>query len=336
MKKIFLPAMMALVLLSGCAGAENPAVPVETTAAAQAATVPETAPETLPEETAIEIAQEAAALAAPPDPAIPVVLACDAPGILEERNERAVIDYSNHADGYVMACFTDETNSRLKLRVTGPKTTYTYNLVPGEWSTFPLSDGNGSYKVTIYLGTGGSQYATLMSTSFETTLEDEFAPFLRPNQYVNYENAPETIARGHDVCAGISQPLEKVAAVYDYVVDNFSYDYHKAATVKSGYLPVLDTVLAEQKGICFDYAAVMAAMLRSQQIPCKLVVGYAGSQYHAWISVWTEENGWVDGAIFFDGQTWKRMDPTFASTAERSDSIMQFIESGSYTEKYLY
>ena len=77
-------------------------------------------------------------------------------------------------------------------------------------------------------------------------------------------------------------------------------------------------------------------MLRSQGVPCKLVVGYAGETYHAWISVWTEENGWVDGVIFFNGQIWKRMDPTFASSSGRSEDMMDFIENGNYTVKYLY
>ena len=218
----------------------------------------------------------------------------------------------------------------------GPSTTYTYNLNVQEWTTFPLSDGNGKYKVTIYKNVSGNKYATVMSTNFSASLADEFAPFLRPNQYVDYVSASETVAMGEQLCAGITKPLEKVAAVYDYVVNNFSYDYDKASTVKSGYLPVLDTVLAAQKGICFDYAALMTAMLRSQSIPCKLVVGYAGDVYHAWISVWTEENGWVDGFVFFDGKVWKRMDPTFASSSKKSEDTMKFIESGSYTTKYLY
>jgi hypothetical protein len=66
------------------------------------------------------------------------------------------------------------------------------------------------------------------------------------------------------------------------------------------------------------------------------VVGYAGSAYHAWISVWTEESGWVDGAIFFDGQQWRRMDPTFASSSEGDEAVMDFIQNGKYTVKYLY
>ena len=44
-----------------------------------------------------------------------------------------------------------------------------------------------------------------------------------------------------------------------------------------------------------------------------------------------------DGVIFFDGSVWKRMDPTFASSGQRSPEIMRFIENnGNYTVKYLY
>ena len=67
------------------------------------------------------------------------------------------------------------------------------------------------------------------------------------------------------------------------------------------------------------------------------MVGYAGTTYHAWINVWSEESGWVNGAIYFDGQTWQRMDPTFASSANQSKSIMTYIGDGkNYTAKYLY
>ena len=136
----------------------------------------------------------------------------------------------------------------------------------------------------------------------------------------HYENATNSIEKAAELTQGITDPLEMVGAVYDYVVNNVTYDKQKAKTVQSGYLPVLDDTLATGKGICFDYAALMVGMLRSQGVPCKLVVGYAGKAYHAWVSVWTEESGWVDGAIFFDGSTWQRMDPTFISSAPPSRS----------------
>ena len=289
-----------------------------------------------PAEQTVDIREEAVALSPAPKPAVSVVLQPKASGSLEKRSEEAVVDYSHREEGYVMVRFTGQTDKRLKVRIKGPRTTYTYDLPVDEWTVFPLSDGNGDYLAVVYKNTSGAKYTTVMTAKFSVELEDEFAPFLRPNQYVDYTEAVDTVEKGAELCEGLTHPLEKVAAVYDFVVDGLQYDYDKAATVKSGYLPVLDEILAAGKGICFDYAALMTAMLRSQQIPCKLVVGYAGSTYHAWISVWTEENGWIDGAIFFDGTHWKRMDPTFASSSERSEEIMAFIENGNYTVKYLY
>lgn len=265
-----------------------------------------------------------------------IVLQPQATAEAEVRCDAAVVDYSNTKDGYIMVCYHGETDRRLKVLLKGPSTTYNYNLPQGQWIVLPLSDGSGSYQAGIYRNTGGNKYATVLTAKFDVELENEFSPFLRPNQYVNYLDAPAAVEMGAQLCNGLDHPLKKVAAVYDYVVETIAYDDEKAANVKSGYLPVLDEVLEEKKGICFDYAALMTAMLRSQQVPCKLVVGYAGNIYHAWISVWTEEDGWVDGVIFFDGHAWKRMDPTFVSSAKDRNQILDFIENGNYTVKYLY
>ena len=267
----------------------------------------------------------------------PQLIGVEASGVLEERSEEAVVDYSNTSDGYVMVQYLNAQSKRLKVQVKGPTTTYTYNLKPEAWTTFPLSDGNGEYQVLVYENVVDNKYAVILSTEFSVELEDEFAPFIRPNQYVDYLHAKNTIAKAEELMGQLEDPLMKVEAVYDYVVENISYDHDKAASVKSGYLPVLDEVLASGKGICFDYASLMTGMLRSQGVPCKLVVGYAGSVYHAWINVWSEETGWIDGVIYFDGKMWHRMDPTFASSGNQSDSIMEYIGDGTnYTEKYLY
>lgn len=260
-----------------------------------------------------------------------------ASGTLTEQNESAVIDYSNTGDGYVMVNYTAATDRRIKAQVTGPATTYTYDLTAGVWAVFPLSEGNGGYKVTVFENVTDAKYATVLSCSFQVSLSSEFAPFLHSNQYVNYGNASATVARAAELAGGEKDALARVEKIYDFVVGNLTYDTQKAASVKSGYLPVLDSVLSAGKGICFDYAALMAGMLRSQGVPCKLIVGYAGSACHAWISVWTEGEGWIDGVIYFDGKTWHRMDPTFASANQSSDAIMEYIGNGSnYSMKYQY
>ena len=287
----------------------------------------------------VELEEEAAILAAAPGAVPGYINGKTAEGKTqkEKRSDKAVINYTNADEGFVQAQFVGKTTKRLKAQVKGPAVTYTYNMTAGKQETFPLSDGNGSYQVTVYENTTEQKYAVVCSVTFDVKLQDEFAPFMHSNQYVDYAVAPKTIAKAKELTANVADPLKKVEKVYDYVVGNMTYDTAKAATVTSGYLPVLDDVLAAKKGICFDYASLMTGMLRSQGVPCKLVVGYAGTAYHAWISVWTEETGWVDGVIYFDGHAWHRMDPTFASSGKQSDAIMKYIGDGkNYTVKYLY
>ena len=309
-----------------------------TSAPATPAPVASTGPfiDEVPMSEGVNLGEELIPMSAAPA-AVPTVLTPVASGTAVKSGGGAEIDYSNSKDGYVMARFAASNSKRLRVQVAGPTTTYTYDLPTGKWVTFPLSDGNGTYKTTVLQNTTGKKYAVLASASFQVALADEFAPFLRPNQYVNYEGATNTVAMAANLTRNVSKPLDKVGAVYNYVVSNLTYDRAKAASVTSGYLPDLDSVLASKTGICFDYAALMTGMLRSQGIPCKLVVGYAGTTYHAWVSVWTQETGWVDNAIYFDGTTWHRMDPTFASSGNSSSDILQYIGNGSnYTVKYLY
>ena len=283
------------------------------------------------------IREEAVALTSGP----PIVMSgCrqEPRGVLTKSDSNAIIDYSDTDDGYVMVKYQKATSVKLKVQITGPsKTTYTYNLTPNTWTTFPLSDGNGAYKIVVYSNVSGTKYAAVLSLQKTFTLKDEFAPFLTSNQYVNYLNAPNTTSKAKDIVGKETDALKKVEKVYNYVVTTLTYDKEKAKSVKSGYLPDLDSVLAAKKGICFDYAALMAGMLRSQGVPCKLVVGYAGKAYHAWISVYSEKYGWINGAIYFDGDQWQRMDPTFASSGNQSDSIMAYIGNGeNYDAKYFY
>lgn len=328
MKNRIWPFVLALSLLTGCAaGAETPAV--------RTALLGRTAAEE------VVIGEDLVALAAAP--ALSSALTPVASGTKTVKSKRATVDYSNTGDGYVMVNFTAQSDRKLKVKVIGPTTEYLYNITAQEWTTFPLADGNGTYTVKVYeQNPATGKYAVVTTAEFTAAMTDEFAPFLRPNQYVNYANATNTIAKAKELAGNETDPLKLVERVYQYVVNNFTYDKELAATVKSGYLPVLDNVLAAQKGICFDYAAVMAGMLRSLEVPCKLVTGYVPlgngqTGYHAWISVWSGENGWVEGAIYFDGTTWQRMDPTFASSANRSESIMQYIGDGSnYSVKYVY
>lgn len=254
-----------------------------------------------------------------------------ATGTTTYGNEKATIDASNTDQGYIMIKYKG-SNGKIKIQIT-KSVTYTYNLNARDaYEVFPLTEGNGSYSVKVFENISGNQYAQVCSQTINVNLANEYTPFLYPNQYVNFNQNSNAVAVSNQVVAGATDAMGVVTSVYNYVVDNLTYDTVKAATVQSGYLPNVDSTLATRNGICFDYASLMTAMLRAQDIPTKLVIGYTGQLYHAWISVYLPSQGWIDNIIYFDGQNWSLMDPTFASSGGRSHGG----GDASYKAKYAY
>lgn len=247
------------------------------------------------------------------------------------------LDLSHSADGYFSASYTGDSG-KVKLQVTNEQqVTYTYNLpTDGSWSVFPFSSGDGAYTIGVYSNIKDTMYSTVYSTDVSVRLSDAFGPFLYPNQYVWFTKDTKAVQTGAMVCHPCSSDLEAISNVFDYVVHHVSYDWDEAKTVQSDYLPDVDEVLDTGKGICFDYAALMACMLRSQGIPTRMEIGYAGTAYHAWITTYVAEIGWVDGIIRFDGTDWSLMDPTLASSESRSKYESFIQSSDNYRVCYSY
>jgi len=272
-------------------------------------------------------------------PPVPIVLTPVASGTLVESNNKVGIDYSNNVDGYIMVEWKTATDKQLRVQISGPEgASYNYRLrSDGIFEVYPLSDGSGEYTVIALEQTDGTKYSVVATAKFSVTLVDEFAPFLHPNQFVNFDEDSKVVAKASELMTGKDDLLDRIAAVFNFIIGNLTYDTVLAENVQSGYVPDLDAILASGKGICFDYASVMTAMLRSQGIPTKLVFGYAGEAYHAWINVYSEEEGWINAVIFFDGESWMLMDPTFESSAGNSSALRAFIGDGSnYTVKHLF
>lgn len=251
------------------------------------------------------------------------------------KNEKSVIDVSKIGEGYVMAKYIGTGTGTIKLTVKKiGGSTYTYNIFKkNKYEVFPLTEGNGTYKVTLYEGLGGTKYSTVNGTTIEVDMQNNMLPFLYPNQYVWFEKASPVVSLAEKLVGKETDAMKNVTVIYEYVIKNLSYDYKKASSVKSGYVCDISATLESKSGICLDYAAVMAAMLRSQDVPTKLVVGYAGTQYHAWISIYSKESGWIENVIYFDGKSWTMMDPTMASTSKTSDFKM---DEKKYSAKYAY
>lgn len=273
----------------------------------------------------------------PPRDSTPKVLTPSADGVTVYQNDFASIDASNTSQGYVMVKYNG-TNEKVKLQITCPdQSCYTYLISDrGAYDTFPLTAGNGSYALQVLENVAGDTYTVSLTQSINVSIEDEFLPFLYPNQYVNFHADSQAVSKGCDLAKDTYSDLDVVQNIYNYVIKNISYDTEKAQNVSYGYVPDVDDTLSSKKGICFDYAALMTSMLRSQNIPTKLEVGYSGDAYHAWISTYIDDKGWVDDIIQFDGDTWQIMDPTLAATND-SAAVKKYVGDGShYVVKYTY
>lgn len=267
----------------------------------------------------------------------PQVLTPTANRVDTYETDTAVIDVSNRSQGYVMANYYGDCD-KVKLQITGPdQNCYTYLITEyGSDVAFPLTAGNGNYSVQLLEHVDGDSYALTLAQNVDAEIVDEFLPFLYPNQYVDFQTESAVVKKGQELAEDTWSDLEVVQNIYDYVIQNISYDTSKAASVSYGYLPDVDETLSSKSGICFDYAALMTAMLRSQGIPTRLEVGYSGDAYHAWISTYVDDKGWVNNIIEFDGDSWQIMDPTLGANND-SASVKEYIGDGShYIVKYTY
>jgi hypothetical protein len=266
----------------------------------------------------------------------PLVLIPEASGVKVFESDLYSIDASNTSRGYVMVNYRG-TSEKVKLQITIPSgLAYTYLVTTyNQWVTYPLSGGNGNYKIELFevADLANDLYAVIFTQELDVVIEDEFLPFLYPNNYVYFTPDSAAVAKGKTLAEGATSDLEVITSIYNFVTKNIGYDVEKAQSVEYGYVPNVDSTLTTQKGICFDYASLMSAMLRSQGIPTRLEVGYAGEVYHAWISCYVDEIGWIDKIIQFDGVSWTLMDPTFAAGGGGSEYIG---DGTNYQMKYNY
>jgi hypothetical protein len=268
----------------------------------------------------------------------PKVLENKASGKKTFDGNGATVDYSNVNQGYVMVKYKGDNND-IKVQITNAGSddgTYTYDLNPdGEYQALPLSQGDGKYDVAVYTNIEGNKYAVAAQKTVSMKLKDEFSPFLRPSQYVDYNADSKCVAKAEELAGGAKSDMGAAEQIYLYVVDNVTYDYDKASTVQSGYLPDVDETLESGKGICFDFASLTTAMLRSQGIPCKLIIGYAGTAYHSWIAIYSKETGKFAAIIEFKGDKYNLADPTFTAAGDDADPNV-VGEGDQYQPLYYY
>jgi len=249
-------------------------------------------------------------------------------------NDMAFIDTSSVAEGYVAASATADSRLKLMVEIAGSTEFYSYDMPQdGTPIVAPLNMGNGEYTFAVMQQSRGDSYAEVYAVSAEVELEDEFEPYIRPSFFCDYTANSQVVQKANELTADAGNEGDALKSIYSWIVENVTYDEAKAVSIQPGYVPVPDETLQSQTGICFDYASLAAAMLRSQGIPCKIITGLVSSDniYHAWNMVYIN-GSWVTVEISVNPNTWTRIDTTFAA-----GGATEFVGDGSaYTEQLTY
>lgn len=111
-------------------------------------------------------------------------------------------------------------------------------------------------------------------------------------------------------------------AIESHLRDSGLYTYSLKANINDPTIdPVEDFLFNRKQGHCEYFASAMALMLRSQDIPSRLVSGYKGGEKNKYSGAFVVEqrhaHAWVEA---FVNNTWYTFDPTPAS---RGDMVRQ-------------
>ena len=210
----------------------------------------------------------------------------EATGKTMKKDGKMTIDCSNMSEGYIMVK-AKKSAKKLKVQIATAGAKLNYNLNgDGEYEVFPLQFGSGKYQVKLYEHVKGKSYSEEGKVKLSVKMPDELSCFLYPNQYVSYDENTSCVKYAQEMCKDMTEQTEIYKAVCTYVVQNFIYDYIKSVSVQSmsQQMPDIEGCWEKRMGICQDLSAMTCAMLRSQGIPARLMIGTVGSNtYHAWV-----------------------------------------------------
>lgn len=125
---------------------------------------------------------------------------------------------------------------------------------------------------------------------------EELARFLAPDRLVPLNDRIRKLAA--EVTAGKTSPLAKARAIYDYTVDNLSYDKSGSGWGRGDINHACDL----KRGNCTDFHALLIGLCRASGIPARFIIGFPLPEekkegniggYHCWAEFYIEGKGWI-------------------------------------------
>jgi len=197
----------------------------------------------------------------------------------------------------------------------GTRDRYIYFLSTINRNVFPLQMGDGKYTITLLENVIRNESKKIAAKVVDVKGLSESELFTQSIQLIDFESSKEAVPSLSEVIAALSDE-KKLSMVYEYIIDNIDYDFDKNPQTLFDYLPVIDETYISGKGICYDYAALLAGVLRANGIPVKLQKGYTSkipNVFHAWNAV-------------LIGDTWFKIDTTYDRQLRKADLDITMIK----------
>ncbi|MCG1003522.1 MULTISPECIES: transglutaminase domain-containing protein [Halobacterium] len=190
--------------------------------------------------------------------------------------------------------------------------------VPTPWRPVNLTCGDGDCISTVSLTPTSGISAEPAFTEGQTYRVQSVEPLAAPSvldnvrvagsvvdaEYTTVETTDRVRERTSNVVGDADNRYDAAKRIERYLESNKTYSL---TDVPEPGDHITDQFLFEQDaGYCEYFATAMTTMLRSQDVPARYVVGYAGGEYvgdgrylvrgadaHAWVEVYFEDIGWV-------------------------------------------
>lgn len=124
----------------------------------------------------------------------------------------------------------------------------------------------------------------------------ELARFIAPDRLVPLSERIRKLAA--EVTKGKTTPVGKVRAIYDYTVENLTYDKSGTGWGRGDINYACDV----KRGNCTDFHAMFTGLCRASGIPARFVIGFplpVGKKegtvagYHCWAEFYLDGKGWI-------------------------------------------
>lgn len=203
------------------------------------------------------------------------------------------------------------TNSKIKILV--KKDDYTkwfdVDINKGKFSKkIYLTEGKGSYKIYILVNIEGRKYK--YGPEIEVINTKKVNKFLVSNKHIESNNK-EIIKLAKKITANKETDYEKAKAIYEWVIKNIEYDnkkYNKHLNDNYNQSYGALNTIKVKKGVCYDYATLVAALGRAIKLQTKVIEGKGITEDYSGLHAWNE-------IYISEKNTWIKLDTTFADTA---------------------